>query len=99
MVFCFHQQSESFEICYHSLASLETVQPGVRACRRGHARVLTDHANHRQLMAPSSLEIVWIVRGCYLDDAGPELRVHNLVENDGNLAIHQRQLDSLAAQV
>ena len=50
-------------------------------------------------MALAGFEIVEIVRGSHLHHAGAELRVGQLVEDDRNLAIHQRQLHGLAVQV
>ena len=44
-------------------------------------------------------EVVGIVRGRDLDRAGAELAAHPVVENDGNLAIHQRQAQLFAVQM
>ena len=44
-------------------------------------------------MAQSGLEVVGIVRRGDLHRAGSEFGIRQLVQNDGNLAIHQRQQD------
>ena len=45
----------------------------------------------RQIVALARFEIVRIVRGSYLHHAGAELRIGHFIEDDRNLAIHQRQ--------
>ena len=49
-----------------------------------------------RLPASKSFEVV---RGRHFHDAGAEFGIGQIVENDGNLAIHQRQLHGLAVQV
>ena len=52
------------------------------------------------MVAQSSLEIVGIVRGRDLHRAGSELGIgEDVVGDDRNLAIHQRQQDFLAVQM
>ena len=53
----------------------------------------------RQVVALAGFEVVGVVRGRDLDDAGAELGIGEIVEDDRDLAIHQRQLDGLAVQV
>ena len=52
---------EGLKRLQNSLARLETIQAGIGAGFIGHARVLADHFDIRQLMAFSHLEIVGIV--------------------------------------
>ena len=94
-----HQQAELFEVGHHALARLEAVQAGVGAGGRGHDAVFVDHLDLGQVVAAAGFEIVGIVRGRDLHHAGAELGIGQLVEDDGDLAIHQRQLHGLAVQV
>ena len=50
-------------------------------------------------MALAGFEIVEVVRGGDFDDAGAEFGVGQIVEDDGDLAIHERELDGLAVEV
>ena len=50
-------------------------------------------------MALAEGEVVGIVRGRDFDRAGAEVAADPLVENDGNLAVHQRQAQLLAVQM
>ena len=93
------EQAELFQIRDDALAGFEAVESGVRAGFGGHARILADHLDLRQLVALAGFEIVGIVRGRYLDDAGAELRIGNFVEDDRDFSIHQRQSRGLAPQV
>src|SRR5207248_1949372 len=75
------------------------IEAGVGAGGGGHFRVFSDHLDFGQIMAAASFKIVEIVRGGELHDTGAELRVGEIVEDDGNLAVHQRQRDGAAVQV
>ena len=44
-------------------------------------------------------KVVRVVRRRHLHRAGAELAAHPLVENDGNLALHQRQAQLLPVQM
>ena len=61
--------------------------------------VFVDHLDHGQVVAAAGFEIVRVVRRRHFDHAGAEFGIGQIVEDDGNLAIHQRQLDGLAVQV
>ena len=87
------------QIGHHAAAGFEAVEAGVGAGGGGHDAVFVDHLDLRQVVAASGFEIVEVVRGGDLDHAGAEFGVGQLVEDDGDLAIHQGQLDGLAVQV
>ncbi len=87
----FVEQAELFEIGDDALARLEAVQPRVRAGFGGHARVFADHLDLWQIVALAGFQIVGIVGGSHLHHAGAELRIGHFVEDDRDLAIHQRQ--------
>ena len=53
----------------------------------------------RKVVALAGFEIVGIVRGRDLDDAGAEFGIGEVVEDDGDLAVHQRQRDGFAVQI
>ena len=61
--------------------------------------VFVDDLDLGQVVALAGFEIVGVVRGGDFDHAGAEFGVGEIVEDDGDLAIHQRQLDGLAVQV
>jgi hypothetical protein len=61
--------------------------------------VLVDDFDMRQVVALARFEVVGIVRGGDLDHAGAELGVGQIVENDRNLAIHQRRRDGVAVHI
>ncbi len=93
------QRADLFQIGHHAVARFEAVQPGVGAGRRGHARVVVDHLDLGQVVALAGFEIVEVVGGRDFDHAGAELGVGQVVEDDRDFAIHQRQLHGLAVQV
>ncbi len=74
------------------LAGGEPVETGVRSGVGGHGAVFVDDLNFGQAVAASGFKIVEIVRGGDFDGSGAEFGVGQIVENDGNFAIHQRQL-------
>ena len=92
-------QLERFEIRHHLLARVVTIQAGVLARRGRHLRVPVDHLDARQVVALAGLEVVGIVRRRDLHRARPESELGHLVENDRNVAIHQRQPHGLAGQL
>ena len=53
----------------------------------------------RQVVALAGLEIVRIVRGRHLHHAGAELGIGEFVQDDRDLAIHQRQRHRAAVQI
>jgi len=91
VVFRFLQRAERFQIRQHSLPRLESVEPRVGPGRRGHRAVLVDDFNARQIVPPPRFEIVQIVRRRHLHHAGTEGRVRQIVEDDRDIAVHQRQ--------
>ncbi len=93
------EQAERLQVCDNALARFEAVESGVRARGFGHHAFAVDDLDFRQIVPLAGFEIVRIVRGRHLHDAGAELRIGERIENDRNLAIHQRQDDGLAVQV
>ncbi len=93
------EHAEVFEVGDDAFAGFEAVEAGIGAGLRGHDAVLVDDLDLRQVVAASGFEIVEIVRGRDFHDAGAEFGVGQIVENDGDLAIHQRQLHGLAVQI
>ena len=83
----------------HALAGFEAIEAGVGSGGGGHLGVFVDDLDLGQVVALAGLEIVGVVRGRDLDDAGAEFGVGQIVEDDRDLAIHQRELDGLAVQV
>ena len=65
----------------------------------GHAAVIGQHADHRQVMALADLKVVGIVGGGDLHNAGALLHVGVLIADDGDLTAQQRQHDMAAVQV
>ncbi len=95
-----HQEAASLEVFQNLRARLEAIQPFVRAGVLVHLRDFVHHVDLRQLVAQPGLEVVGIVRRRHLHRAGAELRVgEDVIGDDRDLAIHQRQHDHLAVQM
>ena len=62
-------------------------------------RALVHHVDLRQIVAQTRLEVVRIVRRRHFHGACAELGIGKFVEDDWNLAIHQRQNDLPAVQM
>ena len=58
-----------------------------------------DDADQGELVAAAAIEIVGVVCGRDFHHAGAELGIGEIVEDDGNRAVHQRELDALAVQI
>ena len=99
VVFHLDQRADFFERGDHLLAGFEAVETGVGAGGGGHLAVLVDDLDLRQIVAAAGFEIVEVVRGRDLHHAGAEFGVGEIVEDDGDLAIHERQLHGLAVQI
>ncbi len=96
----FFEQPERFEVGDDLLASLVAIESGeVGAGVRGHLCVCVDHDDLRQIVTQTHLVVVWIVSRRDLDGAGAEFRIDVFVSDEGNLAIRERQQDSLAHYV
>ena len=95
----FFQQAEALEIFDHAAAGLEAVEAGVGAGCGGHVAVFIDDLDARQIVAFAGLEIVGIVGRGDFDGAGAELRIGQIVEDDRDGTVHQRQIDSAAVEV
>ncbi len=99
VIFDLVDQPELLEVRHHLLARFEAVETRVAARFFGHAGVLVDDFDFGQIVPFARFEVVGIVRGRDLHDAGAELRIGQFVENDRDLAMHQRQHHRLAVQV
>ena len=75
--------------------SSATVRPGAG----GHTAEVVDDLNLGQVVPPAGLEVVRVVGGSHLNDARSELWVSQFVGDDGDLAVHQRQLHGPAMEV
>ncbi len=84
----------------HLLPRFETIQTRVRPGILVHLRQLVHHLDLRQRIAQARFEVVGIVRRRHLHRARSELWIRqNVVGDDRNLAIHQRQQHLLAVQM
>ena len=92
-------EAEFIERLNNGFAGGEAVLPGKTTGVLVHHAAAVHHRDSLKLVTVAYLEIVRIVRGRDFHRAGPELRVHLLVGDDGDLTIHQRQDDHLADQV
>ncbi len=100
VIFRADQEAACLQICQNFLPRLEAVEAFVRAGVLVHLRDFVHHVDLRQVVAQAGLEVVGIVRGRNLDRAGAELGIgENVVGDDRDLAIHQRQQDVLAVQM
>jgi hypothetical protein len=99
VIFDFLDQSELLEVRHHLLARIEAVDISEAARFLGHAGVLANDFDLRQVVPLARFEVVRIVRGRDLHHASAEFRIGQLIENDRNFPIHQRQHDGLAVQI
>ena len=75
----------------HPLRRLGDREAGVAlAGMLGHARVEADDLDLGEVVPPSDLEVVRVVRRSHLQRAGPDRGVDVLVGDDGHLALDQR---------
>ncbi len=98
VIFDLLDQTELFEIRHDPLARFEPVETGIAAGLLGHSGVFANDFDLGQIVALAGLKVVGIVRGRDFHDAGAEFGIGQVVENDGNFAIHQRQHHGLAVQ-
>ena len=62
-------------------------------------RVLIHHVNLGQVVAQAGLKVVGIVRGSYLHRSGAKLRLRQIVGNNRDFALHQRQQNMFAVKM
>ena len=93
-----HQKALLAQIFQHALARFITAQARIRAGVLVHVRVLVHDVDLRQVVPQAGLEIVGIVRRRHLHRAGAELGIRQLVGDDRNLPVHQRQPHFLARE-
>ena len=82
-----------------SKRSLPRTRSGTRPAASASSAITTvhvDHDGHRQVVAPADLEVVRVVRGRDLHDAGAERGIGVLVRHYRNVDVHDRQADALA---
>ena len=88
----FLQQPQLLEFLDDTLARLVAVEAiELRAGLGGHARVLVNDLDHRQVVALAHRVVCGVVRGRDLDRARAELRVNEVVGDDRNLAVDDGQ--------
>ena len=88
-----------FEVGDDVLARHIAVEAGVGAAVLVDVAAVVHHVDRGQMMPLAEREVVGIVRRRHLHRAGAELAAHPLVENDGDLAVHQRQAQLFAVQM
>src|SRR5208283_3598625 len=94
IVFGFQQQSLFGQFLNHSLTRFHAVQAlKVFAGFLGHVAVGADDDRQRELMPHGHFIVGRIVRRCHLYATGAELRVHQLVSDDGDGLVLERQQD------
>ena len=80
------------------LAAGEAIHPLV-AGEGVHRAVVVHHVHLREVVPLAHGEVVGVVGGGDLDHTGAELLLHVVIEDDGDLAVRQRQEHLLAAEV
>ena len=85
-----NQQRLLPQVLEDTLPGLEPVQPRIRSGIVGHATVEADHLYALQIVALADLVVVGIMRRRHLDDTRAELRIDEIICNDGNFASEQR---------
>ena len=94
------QEAAALQILQNFLPRLEAVQPLVWAGVLVHLRDFVHHLDLRQVVAQPGLEVVGIMRRRDLHRAGAELGIgQDVVGDDRDLAVHQRQQYVLAMQM
>src|SRR2546426_2112 len=99
VIFFPDQEPLRAQILQHALARFETIQPRISARILIHTGVLVHHIDLRQVMPQPGLKIIGIVRRRDLHRARPELRLREVIGNDRNLAVHQRQQNFFPMQM
>ena len=93
------QCAQGFQILHYLLARSHAVQSGVLAAGGHDLRVAVDHLEPGQVVTFAGFKIVEVVGGRDFHHAGAEFRVGQIVQNNRNLAVHERQMDFAAMQV
>ena len=92
----FYQVTLRFQIGNDPFASFIAIKAGVSTARGRNLSLLVDHFDLFEVVTLPGFEVIGVVRRGYFDDARAELRVSQIVEDDRNVAIHQRQAHRLA---
>ncbi len=96
VIFDFYEQSLFLEVGNHSFASLEPVEPRIRARVFRHCAVVIHNAYRFESVALPHLEIVGVVRRRYLHRARAEIALHVFVGDYGYLSADERQHEIFA---
>ena len=88
-----------FEVVDDFLARHIAVEARVGAAFGVDVGAVVHHVDGGQMVALAEGEVVGIVRGRDLDGAGAEVAADPGVDNDGNLAIHERQAQLFAVEM
>ena len=93
------QQALLFQVGDDLLARKIAVESRISAAFGIDVRLRVHHVDRGQMMALAQGKVIGVVRRRHLHRAGAEVAADPLVENDGNLAVHQRQAQFLAVQM
>ncbi len=99
VIFFRNQKSLLLQIRQHSLACFITIESRIRARILIHVGMLVHHINLRQVVPLSRLEIIRIMRRRYFYRTRAELRLRQIIGDDWNFPLHQRQQNTLAVQM
>ena len=88
-----------FQVLDDLLASRKAIEAGVGAAFGVDVGAVVHHVDGGQMVALGEGEVVGIVRGRDFDGAGAEVAADPGIDDDGNLAIHQRQAQLFAVEM
>ncbi len=94
-----NQETLLTQVVEHALARFVAIQSSIRTRILAHAGALIDHFNLRQIVAESSLKVIRIVRRSHFHRSRPKLRLRQIIRNNRNLPVHQRQQNFLPMQM
>ena len=89
--FHLHQKSLFLQIRHNFLSRRKAIQSRVRSGIRVHLRVCRHHINFFQPMSLANRKVIRVMRGSNLHRARPKFPFHDLVADNRNLPVHQRQ--------
>ena len=95
----FDEETLLLQLLDNSLAAFERRHAAVFAGILVHVRVVGHDVDHFQIMTQTDLEVVGVVCGRHLHDAGTEIHLDVAVRNDRDLAADKRQDDGLADNI
>ncbi len=93
------QEALRFHIRQHFFPGFVAVKPCIRPAFAGDLCVLVNHPDQRQVVPHRRFKVIRVMCRSDLYAARAKLRICHLIQNDGNLALHQRQHHALAVEV